>query len=69
MANQNAVTNLQSPQLSPEMKQKLENLDKEIEFWEGEIDKAAKVGIDVTPLRKEIAQAKELRGLILKHYK
>ena len=64
----NPVTNLQSPQLSAETKAKLENLSEEIDFWQQEIDKAKKVGIDVTALQKQLDQAKELRQLVLKHY-
>jgi len=54
--------------LSDEQKAMLENLDKDFEFLENEINRAKQVGLDTTELEQQITFLKELRDKLLKHY-
>ena len=54
--------------LSDEQKTMLENLDKDFEFLENEINRAKQVGLDTSELEQQVAFLKELRDKLLKHY-
>ena len=54
--------------LSDEQKAMLENLDKDFEFLENEINRAKQVGLDTSELEQQIMFLKELRDKLLKHY-
>jgi len=54
--------------LTPEEKKRLEELIKLIKSIEREIERATRVGIDVTAERKELAELRRLRDRLLMEY-
>lgn len=54
--------------LTPDDRQKLEDLGPDIEALEAEINRAERAGIDVTQLKDDLAKAKTLREGVLREY-
>jgi hypothetical protein len=55
--------------LSKEQYEALKSLDKQIEYAKFEIERAKRVGIDMTMLENELNRLIELRNRILEEYK
>lgn len=70
MANQQTspVNGHPAPKLTDQAKKQLEEINKEISFWRSELERAKKIGIDVSPLEQQLNQAAEIKDLLLKHY-
>lgn len=56
------------PRLTDQAKKQLEEINKEISFWRAELERAKKIGIDVSPLEQQLNQAAEIKDMLLKHY-
>ena len=54
--------------LTEEQKTMLQNLDKDFEFLEAEINRAKEVGLDTTELEEQLKFLKELRDKIIEKY-
>jgi len=54
--------------LTEEQKVMLQNLDKDFEFLEAEINRAKEVGLDTTELEEQLKFLKELRDKIIEKY-
>lgn len=63
------VLGLSTHQLTAEQVSQLKELGKEITFWQGEINRAKKIGLDMTTLQQQLDQAEQLRQAILNEYK
>lgn len=57
-----------APRLTDQAKKQLEEINKEISFWRAELERAKKIGIDVSPLEQQLNQAAEIKDMLLKHY-
>jgi len=55
--------------LSPEQYKALKDLESQIEYARRELERAKRVGIDVTPLEEEFNRIVELRNRIMEEYK
>jgi hypothetical protein len=60
---------MQKITLTPEQWKALKDLDVQIEFARREIERAKKVGIDMSTLEEELNRLVELRDRLLEEYK
>lgn len=54
--------------ITDKQREQLSQLEHEIKFWQAEIAKAKKIGIDVRQLESQMKQVEQIRNLLLENY-